>query len=107
MAQTCPPWCRSHGSYAGEGGQPGVAHRSAAESWSDRPERYVQLVRLDSAERPGRTQMHIRAGDETFALDDMTSTDVGGLVVAMLCLRADSLSQMCGAVDPGTAEQSA
>jgi hypothetical protein len=73
-----------------------------AESWSDRPEHYVQLVRLDGAERPGRAQIHIRAGDDTFVLDDMTSSDVGGLAVAMLCLRADSLSPMCGtgAADP-------
>jgi len=67
----------------------------------------VQLVRLDSAERPGREQMHISAGDETFVLDDITSTDVGGLAVALLCLRADSLSPMCGTADLGPDEQSA
>jgi hypothetical protein len=79
-----------------------------AESWSDRPEHYVQLVRLDSAERPGRAQMHIRAGHETFVLDDMTDTDIGGLAVALLCLRADSLSPMCGNGERGgPAEQSA
>ena len=106
-AETCPPWCRSHRAHAGEDDQQSAAHRSDAETWSDRPEHYVQLVRQDTAERVGRAEIHIRAGQDTFVLADVTSSDVGALAVAMLCLRADSLSPACGTGEPGATEQSA
>jgi hypothetical protein len=96
-AQPCPTWCRSHRARTDEGGHVGVTHCSETESWSDKPEHYVQLCRHDSVGSVGRAQIHFQAGDREFVLDDVDDNDVGALAVAMMCLRADSLPPIRGA----------